>query len=333
MSETGKDAPSKNGEAKAEHDVAAGGMQGTPPPETEAATLETPRDGGTAGTQEEGGPDPQPPEQEERGPESAEMPAQEERALDSPQVPDTEAKGELAAGIGALRKDVQRLNGHLDRIEKIARESASEAGEARRLIGFLPSPIRQLSAKVEGIGSVAAEPRCRELIGSMIDILNMVDNARKVAAKERGTSDGHVVHQRNYEVLHTQILQILQRHGVEEAPAKGAFDPKIHRPVETVPCSAEEESGQIAKVLRSGFRTETVMVRYPEVAVTKYEPPPPKEAPPEGEAKAEAQPLQAEPGGEKGAEQPPAPPEAETEHPGEKGGQAGEAAGDGKADV
>ncbi|MBI3248836.1 MAG: nucleotide exchange factor GrpE [Deltaproteobacteria bacterium] len=160
----------------------------------------------------------------------------------------------------------------LNRLEDVCNQASSLQQTAERIVRqqeFFPPQLRQLSSKVDDVATSISEPRLRDLLKSLLLFHDLLDQMMRSAASE---SDP-IVHQRNYEVLRSQILQTLQLNGVEPIPTDCAFDPNLHKAIKTVPTTDSTADGNIVELFRKGFRSQRMVLRYAEVAIGKYESP------------------------------------------------------------
>ena len=133
-----------------------------------------------------------------------------------------------------------------------------------KLVSYLPPQLRMLGGKIDGLTTSLAEPRCRALLLGLLSIQDLVD--QMLRAPENGSLPAPD-HRRNYEVLATQIGQLLASNGLSEIPTDGEFDPQLHRAVGSAPCDDPARENRVAEVVRRGFRTEQSVLRYAEVLV------------------------------------------------------------------
>ena len=126
-------------------------------------------------------------------------------------------------------------------------------------VSLIPTHVRSLGAKVEGLTTSVSEPRYRAVMMDLLRIYDMVDQM----CNDQSAAQ--------CDVLRTQIHQVLEMNGLTKIPAEGEFDPELHRAVSRVPCDDETLAGQIKSVARAGFRTEQSILRYSEVDVWHYE--------------------------------------------------------------
>jgi molecular chaperone GrpE len=158
------------------------------------------------------------------------------------------------------------LTAILERLEKLEEAAATTAKQ----VGYLPPQVRMLGNKVEGLATSISEPRYRALLLGLLAIYDLVDQLLR-ASRQAPASESEAVHTRNYDVLRTQLRQLLEANGLEEIPAEGAFDPEQHRAIERATVSDPDLNNRILEVARPGFRTAQAVLRYAEVRVGHYE--------------------------------------------------------------
>jgi molecular chaperone GrpE (heat shock protein) len=177
----------------------------------------------------------------------------------------------VARAIDSLCEDVRRVQAVCDEtlVRLASLETAVEA--TTKQVSFLPPQVRQLSGKVEGLTTSMSEPRYRAALLSLLGVYDLVDQVLRTLPDADG--DTHEAeHRRNYEVVRTQLRQILDANGLTEISTDGAFDPTVHRVAERKSVEDPARANLILEVVRPGFRTEQSVLRYSEVVVGHYAP-------------------------------------------------------------
>ncbi len=64
-----------------------------------------------------------------------------------------------------------------------------------------------------------------------------------------------------------QMMQLLERGGVQVVPDGGAFDPAVHQAVETV-TDSDLPAGQVVETVRTGYRLDDGVLRHAQVVVS-----------------------------------------------------------------
>ncbi len=140
----------------------------------------------------------------------------------------------------------------------------SEIASLKDQVSCLPPQLRRIAGKVDGVTTAVADASYKTLLLRLIGILDLVDGMRAThAAKPHGAEDVA----RHYEVLATQLRQVLDANGVSEIPTNGPFDPNIHHSVKRVEQEDPALHNRVLHVVRPGFRTEQQPIRYAEVTV------------------------------------------------------------------
>ena len=197
------------------------------------------------------------------------MSEENEQAATAPeQPPETEPAPEPGetprAEVEAVRELLVAILGRLEKLEEAA-------GTTAKQVGYLPPQVRILGSKVEGLTTSISEPRHRALLLGLLAVYDLVDQLLR--ASRQATPASEADHLRNYEVLRTQLRQLLEANGLEEIPAQGAFDPEQHRAIERATVSDPDLDNRILEVARPGFRTPQAVLRYAEVRVGRFQAP------------------------------------------------------------
>lgn len=93
------------------------------------------------------------------------------------------------------------------------------------------------------------------------ELLNVLDSF-ELALKDTGAADDAArgIH-RGYELIYKQMVESLQRFGLEVVEASGrAFDPHVHQAVSTQPTS-EVDEGMVVEELRKGYLLKGRLLR------------------------------------------------------------------------
>jgi hypothetical protein len=187
---------------------------------------------------------------------------------------------EVEAGVVEFPRAVQatldNLNERIDQIgESFVSVQTRLAGLESALelvakqVSFLPPQMRMLSSKVTDLTYSISEPRYREVLLSLLGIYDLVDQLLRTLPAEE--DENAAQQRRNYEVLATQLRQVLEMNGLFDIKTDGPFDPNVHRALQCVPCDDPAQHDHIVDVVRRGFRTERSILRYAEVVVGRWE--------------------------------------------------------------
>jgi molecular chaperone GrpE len=106
----------------------------------------------------------------------------------------------------------------------------------------------------------------REILSDLLEVIDNLDRAIE-SAKTAVSADTLL---QGVEMVRRQFLSKLEAMGVTRIDAEGKpFDPDLHEAVSTIPAPSSEQDGQIAGVVRHGYRIGNDVLRPAAVAVTK----------------------------------------------------------------
>jgi molecular chaperone GrpE (heat shock protein) len=152
----------------------------------------------------------------------------------------------------------------LDRVDEAIERLSGDLRSLGDRVEMVPRQVRQLGTKVDDLTESISHPRMRDLLTSLLVLLDLVD--------QMGSSAEPAAYATNCKVLHDQIVQVLRVNGVNPIADTSRFDPFTHRAVATIACATPNEDGEILQVHRTGFRTERAVLRFAEVTVKRYGP-------------------------------------------------------------
>lgn len=168
---------------------------------------------------------------------------------------DFEPEDELGSA-GALKAKMQKLR---DELEKVKKERQEYLDGWQRAKADLINAKKEAGETLQRATGMGKEMLVEELIPALdsFDMAMQGEAWQKVDAAWRS----------GVESIRSQILGVLQTHGVEIFGKEGEnFDPTLHEAIE------EREGGAshtIARVLRSGYRTKSRILRPAQVAIYK----------------------------------------------------------------
>ena len=199
--------------------------------------------------------------------ESATVPAEQAVDESSPSPATEEAATESAPTVDdRLDAMVKQMEASQDQVGAGLENLGGELAGLKKSVGFVPPKIRSVENKVMILTDAISESKYRGLLKDLLRIHDLVDQILRglVVVPGCGVTE---THSRNYEVLRTQLLQILKLNGLEEIDASGEFDPQWHQAMGKMPTEDPNNAGKIANVRRIGFKTESTVLRYAEVDV------------------------------------------------------------------
>jgi molecular chaperone GrpE len=101
------------------------------------------------------------------------------------------------------------------------------------------------------------------LVNELLPVLDDLERALEAAAEheEAKLEDG-------VKLVHRSLVALLERHGLSEIAAEGAFDPHVHEALLTQPAESAEE-GAVLQVLQKGYRLGDRVLRPARVIVAE----------------------------------------------------------------
>ncbi len=168
---------------------------------------------------------------------------------------DFEPEDELG-DIGALRAKMKKLR---DELAEVKKERSDYLDGWQRAKADLVNTKRDFAQSSRQSASLAKESFIEELIPAL-DSFDMAMGSDAWNAVDAAWRKG-------VESIRTQILSICATNGVETFGKEGEhFNPELHEAIQEVEGG---ESHVVAKVLRSGYRTEERILRPAQVAIFK----------------------------------------------------------------
>ena len=192
-------------------------------------------------------------------------------------LPETEAMVENNPAPACDPRLIERLDGLQAGLIQIV----DAVGKTSEQLSFLPGQIRNLGGRVDAVAVSISETRYRTLLMDILGIYDLLDQL--IRSVELVASEADRQHLKNYRILQTQMVQILEYNGLSRISTEGPFNPDVHRAVDRMPCEEASQAGQVVKVVRPGFRTALQVLRYAEVVVSYHAPGPESEHSPEPE--------------------------------------------------
>lgn len=117
--------------------------------------------------------------------------------------------------------------------------------------------------RIERDGNKIAEEGNREVLRSLLDIVDDLDNAI------RWTNQGEQALAKGVPIIHKKIIALLEAHGVRSFDSIGMpFTPDLHQAV-AVAERATVEPGTVVKVLRQGYLWKDELLRPAQVQVAE----------------------------------------------------------------
>ena len=152
-------------------------------------------------------------------------------------------------------EEFQKVQEH---IESLTKEKAEAVNLLQRnQADFDNYRKRNASARAE-----SHEEGRRDVLKELLPVLDNFDRAMEADASSAGAWQDGV------KMVHHQLLETLKKMGLEEIPADGDFDPKMHNAILSEKVEGTE-SGKILMVLQKGYRLKETIIRYSMVKVSE----------------------------------------------------------------
>jgi molecular chaperone GrpE len=170
---------------------------------------------------------------------------------------DVDFEMEDEQGVGALKEKIAKLK---DELEQVKKERQENLDGWQRCRADAANMSRDTKSLLDSARSRAQEDMVEE-------ILSVLDGFDMAMGGEAWTSVSETW-RKGIEYIHSQLLGVLSQHGVERYGKVGdAFDHALHEALEEQEHDAS--TGVIVRVVRSGYRSATRLIRPAQVIVGK----------------------------------------------------------------
>ncbi len=177
---------------------------------------------------------------------------------ETPEVKPGEAAAEVAAPEPQQEEDFRT------RLEAREKEAAENYDRYLRAVAELDNYRKRAARDKEDAIKYGNE----KLIKDILPILDSLDRALQQAS-DLSAKNNFEAFQQGLELIHTQILGCLERHGVVKIAAKGEeFDPEKHQALMQVE-TPEIESNRVVDEYESGYTLHGRLLRPSKVSVSK----------------------------------------------------------------
>lgn len=185
--------------------------------------------------------------------------AQKEQAQQTPEMngaaAETEQVPEIPENVMLTRDEFVEVKNRIDALQK-------EKDECVAMAQRLQADFDNYRKRNAAIRADSLEEGTRELIRSLLPVLDNFDRALENCENvDPGWVDG-------IKLVHKQLIGILQKNGLEEIPAEGAFNADLHEAVMQEEAEGRE-SGAILAVFQKGYKVKDRIVRHSMVKVAK----------------------------------------------------------------
>ncbi|MBS1480221.1 MAG: nucleotide exchange factor GrpE [Christensenellaceae bacterium] len=178
------------------------------------------------------------------------------------QTPETNGTAEEAEQVPEIPETVTLTRDEFDqvknRIDALQKDKDDTVAMAQRLQADFDNYRKRNAA----IRMDSLEEGTRELIRSLLPVLDNFDRALDNSeAADQGWVDG-------VRLVHKQFMGILEKNGLTEIPAEGAFNADLHEAVMQEEAEGVQ-SGEILSVLQKGYKVKDRIIRHSMVKVAK----------------------------------------------------------------
>ena len=170
-------------------------------------------------------------------------------AAEAEQVP------EIPETVTLTRDEFDQVKNRIDALQK---DKDDTVAMAQRLQADFDNYRKRNAA----IRMDSLEEGTRELIRSLLPVLDNFDRALDNSeTADQGWVDG-------VRLVHKQFMGILEKNGLTEIPAEGAFNADLHEAVMQEEAEGVQ-SGEILSVLQKGYKVKDRIIRHSMVKVAK----------------------------------------------------------------
>jgi molecular chaperone GrpE len=157
---------------------------------------------------------------------------------------------------------VEELEQRAAQAEKQAQEYLAKYRQASHEFDDARARMRKELAK-EG------ERNRREMLVSLLEVVDNLDRAIEAAEKEKRSSDTADPLLEGVRLVRRQFLSKMDGFGVTRIDAEGvAFDPLLHEAIAAVPANDPSAAGRVVGIVRQGYRIGDEVLRPAQVAVS-----------------------------------------------------------------
>ena len=146
-----------------------------------------------------------------------------------------------------------KVKAKLDQLEK-------EKNDNTALLQRLQADFDNYRKRNATLSMDSLDEGARNVIKALLPVLDNFERAMG-AAPEGSWADG-------VKLVQKQLFGILEKNGLEEIEASGAFDPEFHEAVLQEEAEGKE-SGDIVEVLQKGYKVKNRIIRHSMVKVAK----------------------------------------------------------------
>ena len=168
---------------------------------------------------------------------------------------ETEQNAEIPENVTLTRDEFIEVKNRIDALQKDKDETIAMAQR-------LQADFDNYRKRNATIRADSLDEGVRGLVKELLPVLDNFDRALENSENvDPGWVDG-------VKLVHKQLLDILQKNGLEEIPAEGAFNADLHNAVMQEEAEVTE-SGTILAVFQKGYKVKDRIIRHSMVKVAK----------------------------------------------------------------
>lgn len=168
---------------------------------------------------------------------------------------ETEQTAEIPGNVTLTRDEFIEVKNRIDALQKDKDETIAMAQR-------LQADFDNYRKRNATIRADSLDEGVRGLVKELLPVLDNFDRALENSENvDPGWVDG-------VKLVHKQLLDILQKNGLEEIPAEGAFNADLHNAVMQEEAEGTE-SGTILAVFQKGYKVKDRIIRHSMVKVAK----------------------------------------------------------------
>ena len=181
--------------------------------------------------------------------------AQETAEVNEAAAIETEQTAEIPENVTLTRDEFIEVKNRIDALQKDKDETIAMAQR-------LQADFDNYRKRNATIRADSLDEGVRGLVKELLPVLDNFDRALENSENvDPGWVDG-------VKLVHKQLLDILQKNGLEEIPAEGAFNADLHNAVMQEEAEGTE-SGTILAVFQKGYKVKDRIIRHSMVKVAK----------------------------------------------------------------
>ncbi len=180
---------------------------------------------------------------------------QETAEVNEAEAIETEQAAEIPENVTLTRDEFIEVKNRIDALQKDKDETIAMAQR-------LQADFDNYRKRNATIRADSLDEGVRGLVKELLPVLDNFDRALENSENvDPGWVDG-------VKLVHKQLLDILQKNGLEEIPAEGAFNADLHNAVMQEEAEGTE-SGTILAVFQKGYKVKDRIIRHSMVKVAK----------------------------------------------------------------